>query len=262
MRPSDQILDKLRQRKVIAGIERGDMYIADFVAANASSGKLLIGYDSRLAQPTASLVEHFCLREFEAEVRPHMTTAKAHPDVGAISVVISRRVSRRNIEDSTKMHCIVAGTTFLDAELGNTWNVVSADGQPVLERNVSDDIDEIIAERRRRMAVKGSTLTFASVLGSGLPSASPGDRVKVWLSNSIEEGEILAIREGDADVAVENFGTITLPRLALIEITAKGAESMRRERQALEDYYTKVFGAEYAQSLTRDMIGPEQPIRA
>lgn len=232
---------------------RGDLYVADFQAIDRDGGRMLLGYEKTIGPISGNDVVAFVARYFNGEVRPLMETAKQHRAEGAVSLVVHRTVPTRKVEDKAEMLCVSA-THFLDQQLGDTWEVKSQnDGTPFLARVSRDDINTIVQERRSRMSVKASTVTFSNALSAGVPNLSVGDTVRYYRDGRVDEGKITQV--SDIDVAIKGeAGSFTVAPEAVTEILQTSPETDEKVKSYLEDYFADAYGFEgYAKELTRDL---------
>ncbi len=244
-----RMLRKLDARMSKAVGHRGDMFIADFRRVDEDAGHMLVGYEHSIGPIGSNDVTAFISREFQGLVRPIMETAKQHRAEGAVSVLVHRTVPTRKVEDRRGMLAI-SNTHFLDQQLGDTWEVKSqADGTKYLARLSTDDISGIVAERRRRMAVQASTMTFANTLSAGVPNISTGDQVRFYDSGQLLEGKVTAI--GNDVRITASTGNYTVAPEAVVEIIQASPETRENIKGYLNEYFTDAYGFEqYAGELT------------
>lgn len=245
----ERMLRRLDARMTKAIGHRGDMFLADFRRIDEDAGHLLIGYEKTIGPVGSNDVTAFLAREFHGALRPIMETAKQHRAEGAVSALVHRAVPTRRIEDRKSM-LAVSNTHFLDQQLGDTWEVRSqADGTKYLARLSSDDISGIVAERRRRMSIKASTLTFANTLSAGLPNVSSGDQVRFYDGGQLLEGKVTAV--GTDVRIVASTGNYTVAPEAVVEIIQASPETRDTIKSYLNEYFTDAYGFEnYAGELT------------
>lgn len=252
MQTRDRMLKKLDAKMAKQIGHRGDMHIGDFSGISKNAGRLLIGYDRALGPVVGSDVTAFVARQFEGRLVPMMETAKLHRPEGAVEVVVHRTVPTRRIEDSTRM-LAVASTLFLDQELGDQWEVKShADGTKYLSRVANDNISAIVAERRRRMAIHASTVTFANALSAGVPNLSKGDEIRFYADSQLHVGKVKQVG-AEVTVAAES-GSYTIAPEAVVEILQVSEATTNEIKSYLGDYFKDAYGFDnYADELTRDL---------
>jgi hypothetical protein len=229
---------------------RGDLYIADFQRVDPDGGKLLLGYEKSVGPVGANDVVAFVSRCFDGNLQPLMESAKQYKAEGAVSLMVRRTVPTRKLEDKRSMLAI-SNTHFLDQQLGDTWEVKAhEDGSKYLARISRDDIGAIVSERRRRMAVQASTVTFGNTLSAGIPNISRGDEVRFYEGGRMLDGKVT--RVGTADVSITAGGTsYTVAHEAVAEILQASPQTQENVRSYLQDYFADAYGFEqYASELT------------
>jgi hypothetical protein len=229
---------------------RGDIYLADFQRIDRDGGKLLVGYEKTIGPIGSNDVVAFVTRCFDGQLQPLMQTAKQYKAEGAVSLIVRRTVPTRKIEDSKGMVAL-ANTHFLDQALGDTWEVKAhEDGTEYLARVSHDDITAIVSERRRRMSVQASAVTFGNTLSSGVPNISPGDEVRFYEGGRLLDGRIT--RVGEMDVSISAGGTsYTVAHEAVAEILQASPQTEEKVKSYLNDYFSEAYGFEnYADQLT------------
>jgi len=229
---------------------RGDLYIADFQRIDADGGKLLLGYERTVGPIGANDVVAFVSRCFEGQLQPLMESAKQYKAEGAVALVVKRTVPTRKVEDKKQMLAI-SNTHFLDQQLGDTWEVkAQEDGTKYMARVSRDDIGAIVKERRRRMSVQASTVTFGNTLSAGVPNLSRGDEVRFYEGGRMLDGKVT--RVGSADVSISAGGaSYTVAHEAVAEILQASPQTQENVRSYLQDYFAYAYGFEqYANQLT------------
>lgn len=229
---------------------RGDVYLADFQRIDADAGHLLLGYERSIGPVTSNDVIACVSRTFDGTLQPIMETAKHYRAEGAVSVVVQRTVPTRKYKDRKQMLAI-SNIHFLDQQLGDTWEVkAQPDGTRYLSRVSHDDIGAIVQERRRRMSIKASVVTFGNTLSAGVPNMSKGDEVRFYDGGHLLVGKIT--RVGDADVTIAGpTGSMTVAHEAVVEILQASPQTKENVRSYLSDYFADAYGFEdYAKELT------------
>lgn len=249
----DRMLDRLGQKldKVVG--HRGDMHIADFKRVDENSGHLLIGFDKAIGPVTTNDVTAFVASTFNGHVAPILETAKQYTAEGAVSLMINRHVVTRQVEDKDKM-LAVSSTMFLDQEMGDTWEVSShSDGTQYLSRRARDDISAIVTERRRRMQIQASVVTFGNALSAGVPNLNSGDEVRFFVDGKILDGKVTSV---GAEIKIKAAGTsYSVAREAVTEILQVSPDTKRNVEQYLADYFGDAYGDKsFAQQLSKTQL--------
>jgi len=244
-----RMLDNLNLKMAQTVGHRGDMHVADFKSIDQNGGHLLIGYERSLGPITSQDVTAFVSRAFSGQLVPVMQTAKQYKAEGCVAVVVHRTVPTRKIEDKNNM-LAVANTMFLDQQMGDTWEVkAQPDGTKYLARISKDNIADIVGERRRRMSVHASTVTFGNTLSAGVPNLNSGDQVRFYDSGQLLEGRVQSV--GDEVKIIAASGTFSVAPEAVVEILQVSPETLKNIQSHLQEYFTDAYGFEnYAKELT------------
>ena len=234
---------------------RADMHIEDSEAIDNDSCRIMVAYANHIGQVTADQLEEFVIREFGGKLIPNMATAQNFSELGRVMVVVSRANVTRPLEDAEHMHKVVAGAVYMDTTLGDTWEVMqSADGS-YLQRVSSDNIHQIVSERRRRMGIAGQQpVTIATAMASygGTLEVAPGDTVSVLYKNANHTNcTVASVGDSTVTVRIPNVGVATVSNKAVYQIEAMSPARISEMERKLNDYYKQVYGPEYAKMLTR-----------
>ena len=246
----DRMMNRLSAKMDQAVGHRGDLHVADFKRIDQDGGRLLLGYEKTVGPIAGSDVVAFVTRNFKGLLQPLMETARQYRTEGAVSVVVKRTVPTRKIDDKAGMLAI-SNTHFLDQQLGDTWEVkAQEDGTKYLARVSRDDIGAIVQERRRRMSIQASTVTFGNTLSAGVPNLTRGDEVRFYEGGRMLDGKVT--RVGAADVSISAGGSsYTVAHEAVAEILQASPQTQQNVRSYLQDYFADAYGFEqYANQLT------------
>jgi flagellar hook-associated protein FlgK len=249
----DRMMQKLDMKMSATVGHRGDMHIGDFKVVDQNGGHLLIGYEKSLGPVGSNDVIAFVNKTFDGKLVPIMETAKQYRAEGAVAVMLHKTTPTRKIEDKDQMLCI-ANTMFLDQALGDTWEVkAQPDGTKYLARLSKDNIGDIVSERRRRMSVQASTVTFGTALSAGVPNLNKGDTVKFYDGGKLFEGKVTGV---GADVKISSSaGSFTVMPEAVVEILQVSPETTETIKSYLGQYFADAYGFEdYAKELTDRLI--------
>lgn len=229
---------------------RGDLHIADFQRIDADGGKLLLGYEKSVGPVGANDVVAFVTRCFDGQLQPMMETAKQYKAEGAVALIVKRTVPTRKVEDRQQMLAI-SNTHFLDQQLGDTWEVkAQEDGTKYLARVSRDDVGAIVSERRRRMSVQASTVTFGNTLSSGVPNLARGDEVRFYEGGRMLDGKVTRVGAVDVSIAAGGASYTVAPE-AVAEILQASPQTQQNVRSYLQDYFADAYGfEEYASEMT------------
>lgn len=229
---------------------RVDMSVTDSLKCSPTAARFMIEFEGR--QPSTAEVSDFFIRQFGGKVIPDMSTAKVSP-ADSVLVVVANMVSiNRPIDDAKKMKTVIAGYTYFDENLQDTWEVKKVNGQPVLARKLKDDISAIVEARRKRMEQVGSKKTFASVQATSklirmIAHVEKGDIVKAYyMGKTLDSAEVVEA-SSDRIKLKHNNETYLVERPAILEVQVKA--NVENESQLVE-YYSKAYGdPEYAKKM-------------
>lgn len=249
----DRMLAAFDQKMAKQVGHRGDLHIADFCSIDPDSGHLLIGYASSIGPASSKDVVAFIAKTFSGHVHPLMETAKQHREMGAVALVVARTIPKRKIQDRKDMLAI-SNTHFLDQQLGDTWEVKSqADGTKYLARIATDNLQDIIAERRRRMTVHASTVTFGNALSAGVPNLNSGDQVRFYDGGQLMKGKVTDVGH-EVTITAEAGGTYNVSPEAVVEILQVSPDTTRDIKGYLGEYFADAYGFEdFAGKLTDEL---------
>ena len=188
---------------------------------------------------------------------PDLTTAKVIPSESVLVVVASMVNYNRPISDSSKMKQVIAGYSYFDEKLQESWDVKEVNGQKVLSRKIRDDIGSIVEARRKVMMNKSTKKTFASLKATAsnireVAMIDTGDLVTAYHNGrQYENCEVTKINSSDLELKYGDK-SLKVDRSSVLEVVAKAEEVVAKDDQKLVDYFTKAYGnEEYAKKLVR-----------
>lgn len=239
--------NELFRSKVQATIgHRPDLHMTDWHMLDASTAILIIAYNQASGHPEMADVNTLITKEFGGKVQAHLKTANLH-DEGAVSIVASLKRPTKPASAAEKMVKVVANT-FLDSRLDETWEMDCEKG--VLSRVLDEDLAMILDERKKRMTPSNAHMTFASLVETKAPfTVSVGDTAKFVLQGKIFEGEVIQVKTATAKIKLASGEIHDLDKAALFNIRA-GKDADKRDHQIQLDYYTKLYGRDFAEKLT------------
>lgn len=248
----NRMLSRLNEKMAKTVGHRGDMHIGDFKPVDPNGGHMLIAYEKTLGPIGSNDVTAFVARAFQGALLPIMSTAKQFKAEGAVTVMVQRTVPTRKIEDRAGMLAI-ANTMFLDQTMGDTWEVKGQpDGTKYLSRVSKDAITDIVAERRSRMSVNASTVTFGNTLSAGVPNLNHGDQVRFYSDGRLHEGKVKSV--GAEVVISSEAGSHTVAPEAVVEILQVSPETTKNVQSYLQEYFSEAYGFEdYSEQLTDEL---------
>lgn len=240
----DRLYSKLEEKMSNQLGYRGDLYTADAKSINKNTSKILIGFNSQLGHPTLADLSKYIVKNFDGRISPKLETARVYPESCGVSVIVSKVRPTRAYSDRKQM-IAVASTLFLDEQLGDKWEVEQNGDKVHLARVDEEDISEIISQRMKRMQIKSSHLSFASVSEEKcFASVQAGDTVKFFKDNTVQEGVVLSvgatkstIKAGDKNVVVDTP--------AIFEVVKVNSALDQSKIRTLREYYEKAYPAGY-----------------
>jgi hypothetical protein len=248
---SSKLLDRLKGKMNERVGHRGDLYLADWQQISKTAANVLIGYVRELGKPSSDDLHKFIIKNFDAKLVPQMRSARVYDNQGAITMVMEIYRPTRKESDTGAM-IRLADTMFQD-DMGTVWEAKSHDdGTRYLARIQSDNIDELLAERKNRMQIKSAGVTFSRLRTAGRTSLNVGDRIKLYYEGRIKEGVVKALQGEMVTCECPDLGQLDINKDAVIEVTQKSPAAEAKEDEYLKQYYTKAYGfPDYAEQLVK-----------
>lgn len=232
---------------------RGDLSIADFQKFDRSTAHVLMEYEPSLGRPRGEDIERYFHKFFDSKVTPDMVTCSIKTN--SVSLIVHLNQPMRPIEDasdSKKMTAVVANMMYLDAELGDHWEVTQdQDGKKVLARIVREDIDQIIAAKRNRMFVtKTPSVSLASV-SIAKDLLAPGMTVRAYHKGKMVEAKIQERLKGGFRLS-DGSKEFVVAGEQVMDLMQEAAEKGKKGGWSLEEYFAKAYGdKDYAKQLVK-----------
>lgn len=235
---------------------RVDLSVADFYKMTPTSARFMLEFDSN-KKPASEEITDFFVRQYNGKIMPDLTTAKVIPSESVIVVVASMINYNRPIADSSKMKQVIAGYSYFDEKLQESWDVKEINGQKVLSRKIRDDIGSIVEARRKVMMNKSTKKTFASLKATAsnireVTLVDAGDLVTAYHNGrQYENCEVTKVNASDVELRYGDK-SFRVDRSALLDVTAKSESVAVQDEQKLIDYFSKAYGnEEYARKLVK-----------
>lgn len=248
MRLSANFGDKVASRLAKDVGYRSDLHLADWRELSTGAAQVLIGYDTRVGTPKREEINAFVVKKFDGELMADVKTARDHA-IGGVSLVVKKTARTLPLSEKDRMKKISA-TVFMDTTLNDSWEVKDRDGKKVLVRMMQDDISSIISARRSRMAVSAS-VSFEKI-GKGELEFTEGDTVAFYSDGSEQTGVVMGFVGAMTSVKTDN-GTIRVPTTSVYEVIEVNAMSDADRKQQIFDYYSKVYGPDYAAQMVEGL---------
>lgn len=250
------IASKLNNRIQERVGHRVDMTIADFYKMSPTSARFMIEYSNN--KPSSEDLTNYFIRNYDGKIFPDLTTAKYVPAEKVIIVVASMVNYNKPIEEASKMKKVIAGYTYFDEILQETWEAKEVDGTKVLSRRIKEDIASIVESRRKVMMDKTiSRKTFASIKSTAsivkeVSMVDVGDIVTAYSNGRQYNGcEVLKVLPNQIEAKYKDK-SMKFDRLSVLEVVAKAEEMIVKDEEKLVEYFTKAYGdEEYAKKLVK-----------
>jgi hypothetical protein len=229
---------------------RSDLHIGDFQRIDESNAKLQINYDPSLGEALSPDVTAFVLRTFEGALVPQMETAEQHGDAACVTLVVSKHMTKRPIEDIEKLTPIVADVMYIDQKLNDTWRVESLeDGTKYLMRQDEEDITAIVEERRRRMSAGIAQASYVNKLTASGGNIGVGDIIEFYAEGQTHKGMVVSV-PGDRVKVRTQAGVSDISSEAVLRLLEKSKITQSATDEELRQYFRDAYGFEdYAEDL-------------
>jgi len=235
------------------GVERHDLVLTDHLAADKATAKVLIRYDSKFGDPTAEQVQRYVNTISKGVFVPQMESAKIHKDPGCVSVIVSMHRFTRELKHKEGMMKI-SGSCFIDTETDSTWEIAESEtkGVKFLQRVNEENIDHILAERRKRIGVlpNAGKFCFANVVNAGVLSVSKGDYVQFY-QNQLRKGEVTKTGQTEVSITADDGEIFVVSPTSITSIIRKSDASQKEQDQKNLDFYSKIYGPDFAKELMK-----------
>lgn len=235
---------------------RVDLSVSDFYKMSPTSARFMLEFNSD-KKPVSEEITDFFIRQYNGKVVPDLATAKLIPSESVIVVVASMVNYNRPITDSSKMKQVIAGYSYFDEKLQESWDVKEVNGQKVLSRKMKEDIGSIVEARRKVMMNKTTKKTFASLKATAsnireVALVDVGDLVIAYCNGrQFENCEVTKVGASNIELKYGDKA-LKVDKSAVLEVTAKSETVAAQDDQKLIDYFTKAYGSEeYAKKLVK-----------
>ena len=231
---------------------RSDLHIGDWQRVDKDTAKLQINYDSSLGEALSPDVTAFVLRTFEGQLVPQMETAEQHGAASCVTLIVSKHMNKRPIEDAEKLTPIVADVMYIDQQLQDTWKVESLeDGTKFLLRQDEEDITSIVEERHRRMSAGIAQASYVNKLTASGGNIGVGDIIEFYDEGQTHKGMVVSI-PGDRVKVRTQAGTTDISAEAVLRLLEKSKVSQSATDTELQQYFRDAYGFEdYADDLVK-----------
>ncbi len=259
---ASSMLDRVKARLDKSIGYRADLHLAQMKPINDGACYAMVSFQPSIGEPTRDDIFKLVKATFGGKVLPVMESIKVATKRDALSIILSAHQVTRDITDARDMHTVVAGATYMDAPMRETWEVqTTAEGQQYLQRVSEDNIPQIVEERCRRMATAGlasQRTTLESILQSGAMKIEVQDVVACFHNGEIHKNCIVASvisgETGDfVTVKIPQVGQITVEAESVTDVVHPGKDTTKDRLSDLNKYYRQALpDSQYADELTRE----------
>lgn len=230
---------------------RADLFLSDYEPINRKATKALIGYAENLGKPDTSEVESFVLKQFGGKVVADLTNARNKANFNVVECILKFPEQKRDYDDSKGMQTIVAGTRFMDTELGTIWETeADSDGNQFLVRNNKEDIGTIMMTRRKAMRSIANCVRFEQVRSeAGDLEFEKDDHVEAFYSNDQRQAIVASIGNDTAKLRLTDGKIITVAKTAILRVIAKTSKHGSEHIAFLRDFYKQFTSDEIVDKL-------------
>lgn len=251
-----RISAKYQQKLGKSHLNRLDLTLADhkMLDKDNTTARILVAYNPLHGEPSKSDIQRFVWSTFEAKVNPILTTARIHTSKNVVDLVVEPVRRTLAYAESKKMASVIPGKKYVDSDKG-IWEVRSSeDGQTkFLVRKSEDNIDELLAERRKYVNAGAHLPTFRSLEKSaGYVNAQEGDTVEFYQGTTPMQGKVVSLGKDNKVKVSTGKVTLEIPRQAIMRVIEHSAAFKANKMKMLYEYFEKIMGPEMAKKLTQN----------
>lgn len=237
---------------------RADMHLSDHRMAGADLANICIAYDAGVGRPSVQDIQDFITASFNGQVIPHMSTTRIHTANSAITLNVSQAAPCRDLKDREAM-VPVGVNRYVEAATNDVWEVQDNEGTPALYRVAEEDLDEILRVRREQTTSRyaSSKARLAKVMDDARVMVIPGADVLFFNQHGEEKvGRVMSEPDDHGYFSVTITGQEKGTRIHENQVheMVRTAELDANTKKLLLDYYSQVFGAEYANKLVQEHV--------
>jgi len=229
-----------------ADSHRHDLFVADHQSIASDTQRALVGWSSMSEMPSVEALENFVLGQFNGQVQMKHASLRVYPDERVASVVLEWTSPTRSVEDAKKMAKVAPGR-YLEQGTKAIWEVRKAeDGTPYLIRKTDENLDGLLAERKKKAANahKGVTANFHTLRSAGYLVIDQGDQVRFHHKGLTKLGHVQRF-DGDNIVIRSAEQVIKVAAPAVLEVVQKDPKLIQDYKAKSREYFRKIFPAEY-----------------
>ena len=219
---------------------RPDLHVADFQHMTEKAVRALIGYSAALGKPDASEVDAFVIKHFEGKIVADLRNAKNIESCNVVECILKIPSHTRPYSDSKNMRTIVAGTRFLDADLGTVWDTEASGDDQCLVRVTKEPIKDILMARRNAMISKANLTTFADVEGErGELQIDKNDYAMAHYNGDQRKCVVASVGNDLVKVVFSDGSMASITKASVIRIEAKNDAGDAKHIKFLRDFYSQ-----------------------
>lgn len=223
---------------------RPDLYLADYQALDKGTCRLLLGWARNFEKPSVKAVENWVTTNL-ANVKMEHTSLTWYPRSQAASLIVAWLLPVRHMDDTKHMARVAPGR-YLEKTSNIVWEVRESEGQKHLVRLSEENLEELLAEKKKKAGQRPNEASFASLKAAGVLHVDLGDEIKFHYKGQTLLGRVAAIHETELSVqsGKERF---RIAQDAAMEVVTKDPSTVQDYRQEVADYYikNKIFPKEY-----------------
>jgi preprotein translocase subunit YajC len=252
----NKIAAKYQRKLGKANVSRADLAFVDHEIVDAHTARVLIAYSPLRGEPTSDVIEKFVWATFEQAVIPRMDTARIFDKNHCVEVLVEKMSETIPFDETKKrkMASVIPNKTYSDK--GTIWEVrATEDGTKYLVKRTEDNLDEILAERRKFANAVQRTARFSQLKSGSYSTVQVGDTVEFYSGTKLLQGKVSTMGK-DNSVEVTSGGTTFKIQRQAISRVVQHSEAYLRERARMQkEFYQKFLGPELAEKLTS--LGPD-----
>ncbi len=224
---------------------RPDLYLSDHQSVTTDTQRILFGWASNLEIPSVEALENWVLGQFSGTVKMEHATLRFFPDEALASCVVGWMAPTRRLEDHKEM-VRVAPNRYLEGGTKAVWEVRNAeDGTPYLVRTTSENLDALLAERKKAARGNGTKMaSFNTLKSAGYLVVDPGDEIRFYYKGQTKLGHIKRFDGGDIVVA-SGKETFRIAAPAVVEVVTKDPKTVDDYKARVKQYWSKILPPDY-----------------
>jgi len=240
---ASRLSTRLNQRVASTRSGRFDLKLTDYAITSPHEARVMIAFTKEMGHPKRSELDQWATSSFNGNVRLTLESVRLYPELDRVTAFVSKNRRFRPMEDVQSHKMLSVGKAkYMDSEKV-IWEVLTDGNERFLARAEKDDLDEIMRERlsRERTASVHHRLRLVDLVTAGINSLEPGDRVRFSYEGILQQGEVSKV--GNDTVTVKANGqSLTVDRLAVVDVTEKAPKAKAEQKKFLVDFFTRAYG--------------------